>query len=99
MPRGVAANYVGLRFGRLRVVALADRDSRHGRYWRCVCDCGKQKDVRSDNLTSGKTQSCGCYLKDVRAGKVDGKKVGRRGSEDIERRFDEDPRYQAMNDF
>lgn len=28
--------------------------------WMCRCDCGVEKPVRSNNLRSGNTQSCGC---------------------------------------
>lgn len=28
--------------------------------WRCVCDCGNEKIVRGNNLTTGAVQSCGC---------------------------------------
>lgn len=27
----------------------------------CICDCGVTKDVRVNNLTSGKVVSCGCH--------------------------------------
>ena len=30
-------------------------------YWKCRCDCGKEKEIRSDGLKSGSTKSCGCY--------------------------------------
>ena len=30
-------------------------------YWICQCDCGNIKTIRSDQLKSGKTKSCGCY--------------------------------------
>ena len=29
-------------------------------FWLCVCDCGNQKEVYSNSLTSGKSKSCGC---------------------------------------
>lgn len=32
-------------------------------YYRCRCDCGKEKIVCKGDLTSGKTISCGCYSK------------------------------------
>jgi len=28
-------------------------------YWLCICDCGKEKNVRSGHLRSGKSTSCG----------------------------------------
>lgn len=28
--------------------------------WLCVCDCGTEKEIRTDHLLSGKSQSCGC---------------------------------------
>ena len=59
----------GRRYGRLLVLVPAkSRRSPNGkprRYWRCLCDCGKTIEVRSDGLTSGGTQSCGCLQKDV----------------------------------
>lgn len=35
-------------------------------YWKCKCDCGNYTVVRSDCLTTGNTQSCGCYNKTCR---------------------------------
>ncbi|MEG7735996.1 hypothetical protein U2446_15170, partial [Listeria monocytogenes] len=29
--------------------------------WLCDCDCGAAKEVRLGSLTSGATQSCGCF--------------------------------------
>jgi hypothetical protein len=46
---------VGKRFGRLVVLAYAERS-----FWRCQCDCGHDAIVKTDALNSGKTQSCGC---------------------------------------
>lgn len=51
------------RFARLIVVKL-DRLSGIGKrrraYWNCRCDCGNEKSIRTDGLTSGVIQSCGC---------------------------------------
>ena len=33
--------------------------------WHCICDCGNEVDIRSQDLRSGKTQSCGCLHKDI----------------------------------
>ena len=32
-------------------------------YWHCVCDCGNEKDIYLQQLTSGKVTSCGCDKK------------------------------------
>jgi hypothetical protein len=48
----------GQRFGRLLVIK---RVNRHGNaWWRCKCDCGREKNVRAASLLSGNTGSCGC---------------------------------------
>lgn len=47
----------GLRFGQLVVLGIA---SRKPVKWACSCDCGGRSDVRTGELTSGKTNSCGC---------------------------------------
>lgn len=53
----------GQRFGRLVVKAL-DHTANHKRFWQCTCDCGKVTIVRQDQLTTGKTMSCGCYMRE-----------------------------------
>jgi hypothetical protein len=32
----------------------------HSKLWTCRCSCGTEKEVRQDNLLSGKSGSCGC---------------------------------------
>lgn len=62
---------IGQRYGRL-VVVSRDLDKQQeyynstGRYvafWNCKCDCGNDILVRSNNLLSGNTLSCGCLKK------------------------------------
>lgn len=51
-------------YGRLRVASHAGKNI-HGKHmWLCLCICGKEKIVSSDNLSSGKSKSCGCLLKE-----------------------------------
>ena len=57
-----APDMTGQRFGRLTVLKRAGTKNRHS-LWRCQCDCGKKTDVRSIDLTSGNTKSCGCVKK------------------------------------
>jgi hypothetical protein len=56
---------VAERFGRLTVAALAPPAKSRQRRWRCVCDCGGETITRSDNLTRGRAQSCGCRQKEA----------------------------------
>ena len=54
---------VGMRFGRLRVVAAGPLRKGHY-YWECVCDCGGVITTSYSNLTRGQTSSCGCLQKE-----------------------------------
>lgn len=55
----------GMRFGRLVVLCDDGTRDKHGYImWKCRCDCGNIKYVRTDHLTSEKTLSCGCLRKD-----------------------------------
>ena len=55
-----AINIAGQRFGRLTVIERVE-SRRAQAQWRCVCDCGKETVVRSQDLRNGHTKSCGCY--------------------------------------
>ena len=57
---GVLKNRVGDVYGRLTVISHAGKDHRNKHLWLCVCECGNEKVVVSDNLSSGKSKSCGC---------------------------------------
>lgn len=56
---------MGLRFGRLIVVGR-EKPVRPGAAtpWICLCDCGSERNVLSNNLRSGDIQSCGCLRKE-----------------------------------
>lgn len=55
-----AINIAGQRFGRLTVIERVASTKAQAQ-WRCVCDCGKETVVRSQDLRNGHTKSCGCY--------------------------------------
>lgn len=58
------AEHLGVRFGRLTVVA--DAGKRKGnRYVVVRCECGQEKAVRLEHLRSGATRSCGCLSVEV----------------------------------
>lgn len=46
-------------FNRLTVIKFS-HTNKGKTYWEAYCTCGKVIIVRSDNLTTGETQSCGC---------------------------------------
>lgn len=61
MPQGgIIKQLAGLKFGRLTVLSFAGLKKRYA-WWKCLCECGKQAEVRGSRLTSGVTRSCGCF--------------------------------------
>ena len=58
-----ARDRTGERHGRLVVKEAVGRNKHSQIIWRCVCDCGKIKDVPSGNL-GNRTNSCGCLRRD-----------------------------------
>lgn len=58
MPR--FKDRTGDKHGRLVVLSHAGKDHRNKHLWLCLCECGNEKVVVSDNLSSGKSNSCGC---------------------------------------
>lgn len=51
-------NLTGKKFGRI-IVGKYDKGK-----WECFCSCGNITYVRTNSLTSGRTQSCGCLGKE-----------------------------------
>ena len=47
-------------YGRLTVIRHAGKDRRKKHLWLCKCKCGNEKVVVGDNLSSGRSKSCGC---------------------------------------
>lgn len=55
----------GRRFTRLYVVGFSHNNSRRN-YWKCKCDCGKEKIIQTQSLIDGRSRSCGCiHRKDL----------------------------------
>jgi hypothetical protein len=51
----------GTKFGKLTTVGPTyKREGSYRFYVKCICDCGKELEVRVENLKSGNTSSCGC---------------------------------------
>lgn len=67
MPRFL--DRTNMRYGRLLVIKHAGKDKRNKHLWLCKCDCGNEKVVVADNLSSGKSKSCGCLKREFFAKK------------------------------
>jgi hypothetical protein len=79
---GKFVDLTGQRFGRWVVIGRYPGNSKQNRVqWACKCDCGYRRAVTGDSLVSGKSQSCGCYRRDMTSAKntidLSGEKYGR----------------------
>lgn len=54
----------GQKFGRLTVVRRLSNNKYNFAMWQCKCNCGNIKNVSTNSLKSGNTQSCGCLQKE-----------------------------------
>lgn len=52
-------NIIGERFGRLVVLQYTQNSK-----YLCLCDCGNEVEVATNNLKNGNTKSCGCLQRD-----------------------------------
>lgn len=61
---------IGKTFGRLTVQKDGHRTKRvgikqnHVKEWRCLCKCGNETYVTTGHITTGHTNSCGCWAKE-----------------------------------
>lgn len=65
----------GQRHGRLSVIELAQREKGDVR-WLCRCDCGNEVIIRSGNLGSGISKSCGCLRNELFGARVSARRRG-----------------------
>ena len=57
-------NHTGKKFGMLTAIErISNYKGKGHTYYRCICDCGNEKYVRSDSLIGKKTKTCGCISK------------------------------------
>lgn len=54
------SNLIGYRFGKLSVIDFAYVQN-NCTFWKCKCDCGIERILPVNVLTSGNTRSCGCW--------------------------------------
>ena len=63
-----AADLQGRLFGRWLVVTRVGTSSSGSALWRCLCVCGARRDIPTNNLTLGRSTSCGRAGKCARHG-------------------------------
>ena len=56
-----AHNLLGVKFGKLTVIAKAENKNDRT-CWRCSCECGGEIVTTTKNLIDGHTISCGCFI-------------------------------------
>lgn len=78
----VVCDYVGRRFGRLKVLRLSRIGSHRNKWWWCSCDCGAEKEVGHSGLQSGGVNSCGCLQRELVAKRMTKHGLNRRGKKD-----------------
>lgn len=50
----------GSKFGKLLAICPDGQDKNKRYYWKCLCECGNEVRIKSNNLKSGNSKSCGC---------------------------------------
>ncbi|HQV54297.1 MAG TPA: hypothetical protein PLX17_02230 [Chitinophagaceae bacterium] len=55
-------NFVGQRFSKLIILELLPFQKGEEVKFKCLCDCGKVKDIFARNIKRGLTKSCGCGI-------------------------------------
>ena len=58
-------DWTGYKYQRLEVIKFQGRDEKGNGLWQCFCKCGNYFIVRSANLKSETTRSCGCYQNEL----------------------------------
>lgn len=59
----------GKKFNKLTVIEYACTEKKAA-VWKCLCECGNYKLVRTGNLLNGHTKSCGCFKKKLPFGQA-----------------------------
>lgn len=50
------------KFGTLTPLEISGKSASGQMIWKCLCDCGKIKNILSTSLVQGKTSSCGAFI-------------------------------------
>lgn len=61
--KNFSKNLIGQKFGKLTVIEALEERSKDGRkLYKCLCDCGNEIILHTNQLTTHHTSSCGCLL-------------------------------------
>jgi len=55
---------IGERYGRWEIISGPDKTVSTRPKWLCRCDCGTERWVQAAQLKMGRSQSCGCWIKE-----------------------------------
>ena len=58
-------NMLGRQFGRWTVIRSGGRSRHSSDQWLCRCSCDQTRLVLGPSLRTGKSQSCGCYHREL----------------------------------
>jgi len=73
---GINYNFVGKRFGKLRITEKLGSYKDRSLIWKAVCDCGNTIEMKSRSLLYGNVKSCGC-LRKIKKGEANLRKIYR----------------------
>lgn len=62
--------YINKKFGKLSILSVSHKNEHSIVFVNVNCDCGNSKTVRLSDIKSGRTTSCGCHNKEVRANRL-----------------------------
>lgn len=51
---------IGAKYNHLTILSYHGANNNYVKYYTCLCECGKIKNIRGSNIKSGKIKSCGC---------------------------------------
>ncbi|KKM60755.1 hypothetical protein LCGC14_1538640 [marine sediment metagenome] len=71
-------NLIGHKFGRLTPVLRLFGNRQERASWECLCDCGNEVTIVTNQLTSGRTKSCGCLKNEINSKRLTKNLAGKR---------------------
>ena len=73
----IKQNLIGLKFGKLTVLAEIEQRKNDRIRWLCLCECGNQKEAEGRLLKNGAVSSCGCLINKHKVSNISGMVFGR----------------------